>query len=580
MAKNILTLTSNEAFNYFMKSEQFCSFELPEYFSFDDLLKYVMDTIEDTSYSDCLSDISPNDLEDANLTILLNKDGRYAVRPLILANPYLYYFLVREMCNKKNWKKIKECFSKFQVPHITSTALPVIKEEPESFHKSTTILNWWNTIEQRSLELSLEYRYMFVTDITNCYGTVNPETLDWALSLKGTKYSRKDNHQIANNIMLFLKALQQGRNIGIPQGSAAFDFVGEIILGYSDLLLHNKLLEKRIKDGYEILRYRDDYRIFCNDKGVLEEISYILQEVLESLNFRMNSQKTKISDSIVTDSIKPDKLWYIENTPIFNKKGCDFDGIQKHFFYILLFSRKHPNGGQLKTMLSDLDKRIIKRLTPKEKEKDNKNKRKTFSLDKEIEAVEKMQEDKLKEIADPFAKKESGNVFDNLKKYKAKKEPGKIYENIRAICAVALQIAIENNSVTHYVLRIISRLAASMENETDRWDIIEKVYNKLCNRPNSKYDQLWLQNITFQQDIKQERNRYDLPLCRLAMGEDVAIWNNDWLKPELVKNLPLNTICNYELLETVAPIITFRETREYDDFLNDDMLNGMVIEMS
>ncbi|MBR5831034.1 MAG: RNA-directed DNA polymerase [Bacteroidales bacterium] len=535
MAKNILTLDYTEVFNYFMKSEQYCGFELPEYFQFDELLQYVSNKIVDIPYSECLSDILPDELEDANLNILLNKDGRYAVRPIVLANPYLYCFLVRELCNKESWKKIKECFSKFQVPHISSTALPIIKEEPESFHKSTTILNWWNTIEQRSLELSLEYKYMFITDITNCYGTVNPQTIDWALSLKNTEYRRDDNHDIAENIIKYLKAFQQGRNIGIPQGSAVFDFVGEIVLGYSDLLLHNKLLGRGIQDGYEILRYRDDYRIFCNDKDTLEQISYILQEVLESLNFRMNSQKTKISTSIVTDSVKADKLWYIENTPIFNKKGVDFDGIQKHLFYILLFSRKHQNSGQLKVMLSDLDKRIIEKLKSR--------KRKSFSI---------LDNGDIKEFVDEM--------------------PGRIYENIHAISAVALQIAVENNSVTHYVLRIISRLVASLKEQTDRWAIVDKVYKRLCDRPNSKYDQLWLQNITYQRDLLSGESPYDLPLCRLVMGEDVDIWNNDWLKPELRTNIPLDTICNKEILETAAPIITFRETREYDDFLNDNDL--------
>lgn len=173
---------------------------------------------------------------------------------------------------------------------------------------------------------------------------------------------------IANNIQKYLRAFQQGRNIGIPQGSAIFDFVGEIILGYSDLLLHESIQKANITSDYEIIRYRDDYRIFCNDKDVLEKISYILQHVLESLNFRMNSSKTKISESIVTDSIKPDKLAYIYNTPIFNKKGCDFDSFEKHLLYILMFARKFPDSGSIKTMLSDIDNRIKDWLTPKESE--------------------------------------------------------------------------------------------------------------------------------------------------------------------------------------------------------------------
>lgn len=79
-------------------------------------------------------------------------------------------------------------------------------------------------------ELSLEYRYMFVTDITNCYGSINPQSIDWALTFKGTKYENEDYLPVAKNIRMYLGALQNGRNIGIPQGSYIFDFVAEIIL--------------------------------------------------------------------------------------------------------------------------------------------------------------------------------------------------------------------------------------------------------------------------------------------------------------------------------------------------------------
>ena len=169
-ARNILTLNHDEAMDFFMKSEQYHGFELPEYFSFDEVLKYVREKVRTIPYEECLKKgVSPDSFSDVNLDILLNKDGRYAVRPIILANPFLYYFLVREVCCESNWQVIKDLFEKFNVPHITSCAIPVIPNEKEPFHKATTINNWWNSMEQRSIELSLEYRYMFVTDITNCY---------------------------------------------------------------------------------------------------------------------------------------------------------------------------------------------------------------------------------------------------------------------------------------------------------------------------------------------------------------------------------------------------------------------------
>lgn len=95
--KNILSFNHKEAMDFFLKSEQYHGFELPEYFVFDELLQEVKNTVGKTPYKDCLrKGISPEELPDVNLDILLNKDGHYAVRPIILANPFLYYFLVRE----------------------------------------------------------------------------------------------------------------------------------------------------------------------------------------------------------------------------------------------------------------------------------------------------------------------------------------------------------------------------------------------------------------------------------------------------------------------------------------------------
>ena len=288
-ARNILTLNHDEAMDFFMKSEQYHGFELPEYFSFDEVLKYVREKVRTIPYEECLKKgVSPDSLLDVNLDILLNKDGRYAVRPIILANPFLYYFLVREVCCESNWQVIKDLFEKFNVPHITSCAIPVIPNEKEPFHKATTINNWWNSMEQRSIELSLEYRYMFVTDITNCYGSVNPQTFDWAFTLKDTTIATSIQSPIAQNIQKFLRALQQGRNIGIPQGSAIFDFVGEIILGYSDLLLHESLQAKakeyerqgKAFPDYEIIRYRDDYRSGLDRIEVLDMMHSYLEKCL------------------------------------------------------------------------------------------------------------------------------------------------------------------------------------------------------------------------------------------------------------------------------------------------------------
>lgn len=80
-AKNILSLNHKEAMDFFMKSEQYHGFELPEYFTFDEVLKYVRETIGNAPYEECVQGhVTPDELSDVNLDILLNKDGRYVVR--------------------------------------------------------------------------------------------------------------------------------------------------------------------------------------------------------------------------------------------------------------------------------------------------------------------------------------------------------------------------------------------------------------------------------------------------------------------------------------------------------------------
>ncbi len=506
---NILSLDASGAEKFLLSTAQYMNCEMPEYIVFDDVLQFVKDKIGNKPFKECIES-NPDCLYDVSLNMLTNKDGHYAVRPLTLANPYIYYFIVRELCSENNWKSVKNCFEKYNVDRISACAIPVIPQENESFHKSTTILNWWNNMEQRALELSLEYKYMFITDITNCYGTVNPQTIEWALCLKNTEFANDKNQKMARNIISYLAALQQGRNIGLPQGGVAFNLIGEIILGYADLLLHYEIKRAKIKSDYQIIRYCDDYRIFCNDMSDLQKMSYLLQEVLEKLNFRMNSQKTKISNSIVTDAIKPDKLWYIENIPIFKGKDCSFAGIQKTLMYILLFGRKFPNGGQLKTMLSKLNKIIEK-----------------------------------KDV---------------------------IVENITAMCSVAVQIAAENVNVSHYALQIVSQLVKNLKFK-DRRAILDNVVKKLINRPNTKYDQLWLQSMTYADDLKRKKlpYEYDFPLCQLVDGKDVYLWNNSWLKPSLVDGFPTDSIIDQDKLPE-SPSITFRETRSYNEWVESQLL--------
>ncbi len=542
--KTIFDLSADEALDFLMQNDRYVTTEMPEYLNFDPVLAFAREHIADTPIDKCVNDVKPEDMTDANYDIMLNKDGKYAVRVLSLSNPFLYYLLAREICAPKHWDAILDDFKVFgSASHIHAVGIPVIPAENENFHKATTILNWWNRFEQMAVKLSLDYRYMFVTDITNCYGTIELQTVEKALSRKNTA-SEVD---VKTDIVRILTMLRQGRNIGLPQGSTLYDIVAEIVLGYADMLLREALERDGITEGYEILRYRDDYKAFADNKDLLERISYKLQHVLEGLNLRLNSAKTRISDSIITDSIKPDKLAYIYNTPIYNnKKCCDFDGIQKQLLFILQFGRQYPNCGQMRMLLSKL----------------------STWIEEYIENVAKNQKSKAK----PKVEAKPGE--EDAEDKKTQKRPGTIIEDIMAMSAIAAQIAAENLNSAHYALKVISQMLSTISDEqvengeqASKDEIVTKVLNRLGSMQNSDYLKIWLQNLAVKAEYKGDYSFADGKgngLCHLVCGADANLWNNSFLAPAYLEGFDATAVVDDAVLHNDTPVMQFKHRFSYD----------------
>lgn len=548
--KTIFELSADEALDFLMQNDQYVTTEMPEYLDFDPVLTFAREHIADTPIDKCVKNVTPEDMAEANYDIMLNKDGKYAVRVLSLSNPFLYYLLAREICTPEHWAAILDDFKVFgSAPHIQAVGIPVIPADKENFHKATTILNWWNRFEQMAVKLSLDYRYMFVSDITNCYGTIELQTVEKALCRKGTA-SEVD---VKTDIVRILTMLRQGRNIGLPQGSTLYDIVAEIVLGYADMLLREALERDGITEGYEILRYRDDYKVFADNKDLLERISYTLQHVLESLNLRLNSAKTRISDSIITDSIKPDKLAYIYNTPIYNnKKCCDFDGIQKQLLFILQFGRQYPDCGQMRMLLSKL----------------------SAWLEEYIENVARNQKSKAK----PKVEAKPGE--EDAEDKKTQKRLGTIIEDIMAMSAIAAQIAAENLNSAHYALKVISQMLSTISDEqvekgeqASKDEIVTKVLNRLGSMQNSDYLKIWLQNLAVKADYKGDYSFADGKgngLCHLVCGADANLWNNSFLAPAYLEGFKAAAVVDASVLHNDTPVMQFKHRSPYDDSTPDE----------
>ena len=512
--KNILDLSSEEALEYFMNSDNYFTYSLPKYISFQPILDYVRLMIDELSYDDSrLTNCHASDYEDVNYKLLDNKDSHYLYRPLTVANPYLYYLTVKLITKEDNWTTIKERFVLYKNEHIEVCSIPLQTIDKKKV-TSASILNWWENLEQRTIELSLEYKYMFKTDITNCYPSIYTHAVDWAISGRDVvKRNKHDKCRLGAQLDSFIRGFQYGQTNGIPQGSRLFDLIAELVLGYCDYEFSKKIYNSCITN-YKILRYRDDYRIFSNSKEDLDKITLLMQDVFSEFNFQMNSSKTIHTEKIVRNAIKNDKLDYFQNLPLYHIKKneedaepdiyCPFDSYYKELYYILLFAEKHPNSGIVLTLLSNFNARIRKK--------------------------------------------------------------DRINSNVKVMIALIVEITLTCVRAHQISMSIISYLLTNIENNENIEEIISNIKKRFNHIPNTGVIQIWLQRITYNLDLKKELTLYNEAICNLVAGKDIKLWNFSWLKPNLYFAFPYESICDAEVLEKITPSIEPEELFCFDPY--------------
>lgn len=348
---NVLELSYLEACDYFMEPQCYGSMELPQYFDFSPLLNFAKANFGKFDFSKKnLARIG--EFDGVNYTLVDNKDGKYAWRPLQLIHPLLYVALVDVITNPDNWRLICERFREFaSCRRIKCVSYPIVKKV-HTKTKADQIHAWWTDFEQRSLALSLRYRHMFVVDITNCYGSIYTHAIPWALHGKPDAKGDRTWRLLGNQIDSYIRAMRYGQTNGIPQGSVLMDFIAEMVLGSIDLRL-SEMLDAESDDDYCILRYRDDYRVFVNDSSAGERVLRLLTLALEEYGMRFNSAKTYVSADIVGDAVKGDKLAWFEIA-----HNYDSLSVEKRLLLLYRHASRFPNCGSILQPLAALPEHI------------------------------------------------------------------------------------------------------------------------------------------------------------------------------------------------------------------------------
>ena len=236
-----------------------------------------------------------------------------------ILNPVVYAALAQLLTANENWDIITSTIKKHRNESVVeSHSIPLCTHEGKAARSLDNALNWWENIEQQSLQKSLSYRLVIQADIKDFYPSVYTHTIEWALHGKEESKRSENNNKLGSKIDSLLMCLNNGQTNGVPQGSELIHLITEVLLAYADSCLTKKTRDELQKKGlaefseYRILRYRDDYRILCNQQSVGEIILQCLSQTLLEINLKLNSNKTKFIDNATSGSFKSEKLSFVK----------------------------------------------------------------------------------------------------------------------------------------------------------------------------------------------------------------------------------------------------------------------------
>ena len=510
-SKTVLEMDADEARQFFLKSNQYFNQHLPSYIVFDPLLKRA-DQILTTKAGgrqelhNVVNDKKIENFHGVNYKILINKDANFSWRPLSIIHPVLYVDLVNEITKEEHWDDLKKRFHLFQNNNtIECVSIPRESLLKSSTDTAQTVLDWWERVEQKSIEYSIQFEYCMFTDISDFYPSIYTHSIAWAIMEKDeAKEKRSTEDHWANGIDKKIQNMQDGQTNGLPQGSSLMDFIAEILLGYCDFLLLNKIKDFNCK----IIRYRDDYRIFTSNSKDAEEITKKLSNVLYELGLQLNSSKTKMTNDIISAAIKPGKRYWQFKVGTFRTKCVVNNQInylfsinaQQHLLAIKEFSTLYPNDGQLKKALNE----FLKYHFP-------------------------------------------------LKKYNN--------TEIITMLSIVSDIMLRNPDTVSVCVAIISELLTQISGISKR-ETIQRIIKKYSDNINTDYLDIWMQRLEL--SIK-DFSDYSSSFCEMvknAKGDNkTGIFNSEWLSKDLDDWLCVDT-AQIDLLK--LPL----EPHEYDDFTN------------
>lgn len=152
---------------------------------------------------------------------------------------------------------------------------------------------------QSKMFFDLEKRFstMWMLDVSHCFDSIYTHSISWALKNKSfiRKYVTHSN-QFGQELDTLMQRSNNNETNGIPIGSEFSRVFAELIFQRIDCSIESELLDEygwvNNKD-YVILRYVDDFIVFCNNDKNAELITKTINVKLNEFNLQLNINKLK-----------------------------------------------------------------------------------------------------------------------------------------------------------------------------------------------------------------------------------------------------------------------------------------------
>jgi hypothetical protein len=108
------------------------------------------------------------------------------------------------------------------------------------------------------------------------------------------------------------------------------------------------------------------------------------------------------------------------------------------------------------------------------------------------------------------------------------------YDDVEVLVAIVCDIAVISPGAFSALASILAKLIW-LAPEAEREAMWGRVYKKIKRIPHNGYLEIWLQRVTKAKDVELDFDSTE-PICKIVNGEEVKLWENEWIRCEALRN--------------------------------------------